>query len=47
MVVWVVLKIGTACWKILGPVLDGPGLIPGWKWSLCALHACKLWFWEL
>ena len=31
MTVWSVPKLGTELLEFLGPVLDSPGLIPGWK----------------
>ena len=40
MAVWSVIKLGTELLKFFGPVLDSPGLIPGWKWSPCVIIVC-------
>ena len=40
MVVWSVPKLGTELLEFLGPVLDNPRLIPGWKWSPCVIIVC-------
>ena len=36
MVILSVPKLETKMLEFLGPVLDNPGLISGWKWSSCA-----------
>ena len=40
MAVWLVPKLETELLEFLGPVLDNPGLIPGWKWSPCVIIVC-------
>ena len=39
MAVWAIPKIGTACWKFLGPVWDSPGLIRTDN-GPCVLNLC-------
>ena len=40
MVVWSVPKLETELLEFLGPVLDSPRLILGWKWSPCVIIVC-------